>query len=98
MFALGRKTKKNNITSPELLAQVNPENIQLLKEFLDYLKSVDRSETTIDAYKSDIEIAFVWCLQNNGNKFFVDWTKRNIIAYQNWLLYENENSPARVRR
>jgi len=98
VFALGRKTKKNNITSPELLAQVNPENTQLLKEFLDYLRSVDRSETTIDAYKSDIEIAFVWCLQNNGNKFFVDWTKRNIIAYQNWLLYENENSPARVRR
>lgn len=98
MIALGRKTKKNNITSPELLERVNADNKQLLKEFLDYLRSTDRSDTTIAAYKSDIEIAFVWCLQNNDNKPFVNWTKRNIIAYQNWLIYENENSPARVRR
>ena len=95
---MGRKTKTNSITSPELLAQINPENVQLLNDFLNYLRSVQRSETTIAGYKSDIEIAFVWCLQNNANKFFVEWTKRNIVAYQNWLLNDNENSPARVRR
>lgn len=95
---MGRKTKMNSITSPELLAQINPDNIQLLNDFLDYLRSIQRSETTIAGYKSDIEIAFVWCLKNNSNRFFVDWTKRNIVAYQNWLLMNNENSPARVRR
>lgn len=95
---MGRKTKRNNITSPELLAQVNPQNTELLNDFLDYLRSVQRSETTIGAYRSDIEIAFVWCLQNNDNSFFCDWTKRQIVKYQNWLLNENENSPARVRR
>lgn len=95
---MGRATKMNSITSPELLAEVNPENKELLKDFLDYLKSVQRSETTIEAYRSDIEIAFVWCLQHNHNAFFVDWTKRQIVKYQNWLLNENENSPARVRR
>lgn len=95
---MGRKTKMNNITSPELLAQVNPLNKGILKDYIEYLESMDRSETTIAAYKSDIEIAWVWCLQYNDNKFFVDWTKRNIVKYQNWLLNENENSPARVRR
>lgn len=95
---MGRKTKMNNITSPELIAQVNPENIELLNDFVDYLKSVQRSNTTIEAYKSDIYIAFVWCLQNNGNAFFVNWTKRQVSKYQNWLINENENSPARVRR
>ena len=44
---MGRKTKMNSITSPELLAQVNPENTQLLEDFKDYLRSVQRSETTI---------------------------------------------------
>lgn len=95
---MGRSTKMNSITSPEKLAQVNPENMQLMREFLNYLRSVQRSETTIHGYENDIQIAWVWCLEQNGNKYFVDWTKRNIVAYQNWLLYNNENSPARVRR
>lgn len=95
---MGRKTKMNSITSPELLAQVNPDNIELLNDYLDYLRSVQRSETTIAGYKNDLEIAFVWNLLHNNNKFFVDWTKRNVVAFQNWLLNENENSPARIRR
>lgn len=98
MLTLGRKTKMNDITSPELLAQVNPQNIELLNDFMDYLKSVQRSETTINAYKNDIEIAWVWCLQHNNNAFYCDWTKRNVMKYQNWLINENGNSPARVRR
>ena len=95
---MARSTKMNSITSPELLRQVNPKNKQLLADFLDYLRSVQRSETTIAGYDNDIQIAWIWCLQNNDNKFFVDWTKRNIVAYQNWLLNNNENSPARIRR
>lgn len=95
---MSRKTKTNSITSPELLSQVNPENIQLLTDFLDYLRSIQRSDTTIAGYESDILIAWVWCLQNNKNEFFVNWTKRNIVAYQNWLLFSNGNSSARIRR
>lgn len=95
---MGRKIQQNKITSPELLAQVNPENKRLLEDFLTYLRSIQRSETTIAGYRSDAEIAFVWALQNNGNKFFVDWTKRDIVAFQNWMLNNNGNSPARVRR
>lgn len=95
---MGRSTKMNSITSAEKLTQVNPENAQLLRDFLDYLRSVQRSETTIHGYENDIQIAWVWCLENNGNKFFVDWTKRNIVSYQNWLLNSNSNSPARIRR
>lgn len=95
---MARRRANNKLTSPELLAQVNKENMRLLDDFLDYLKSVKRSETTIYVYKNDIEIAWVWSLQFNDNKFFVDWTKRNIVAYQNWLIETNNQSPARVRR
>lgn len=95
---MARTTKMNSITSPELWAQVSNENKQLLSDFLDYLRSVQRSETTIHGYENDIQIAFVWCLEHNNNTYFVNWTKRNIVAYQNWLLNNNENSPARIRR
>ena len=35
-----RKTVYNNICSPEKLAQVNPENVQLGNDFLEYLTSI----------------------------------------------------------
>lgn len=93
-----RKTKMNSITSPELLEQVNPDNKTLLTDFLNYMKSIKRSTGTCNGYKNDLEIFFVWVLQNAGNKNFTKVTKRDIIAFQNWLVYDNENSPARVRR
>ena len=95
---MGRKTKQNDLTSPEQLAQCNPENIRLLNDFLLYLRSIQRSETTIAAYENDLQIFMVWLLENAGNKHFTKMTKRDLIAYQNDLLYKNENSPARVRR
>lgn len=95
---MSRRTKRNNITSPELLKQVNSDNTRLLDEYLDYLRSIQRSETTINVYQNDLEIAFVWALKNNKNKFFIDWSKRDIVAFQNWLININGNSPARVRR
>lgn len=95
---MARKTRMNNLTSPELLAQVNPENMRLKNDFLDYLRSVQRSPGTIAGYSNDLDIFFVWVLQNARNKFFVNVTKRDIIAYQSWLINSNENSPARVRR
>lgn len=95
---MGRKTKHNTLTSPELIKQVNPRNLQLLDEYLDYMKSIQRSDGTLAQYRSDLQICFVWALKFNNNKFFIDWNKRNIVALQNWLLNANGNSPARVRR
>lgn len=88
----------NSITSPELLAQVNGNNRELKKEFLNYLKAINRSEGTIRQYGSDLDIFFCWVLQNAGNKDFNKITKRDIIAFQGWLINDNQNSPARVRR
>lgn len=95
---MSRKTKMNSITSPELIAQINPENMRLKNDFLEYLKSVQRSPGTISGYSNDLDIFFVWVLQNARNKFFVDISKRDLVAYQNWLINDNQNSPSRVRR
>lgn len=94
---MARKTKVNR-TDPAALSEVNSDNMRLLDDFIDYLRSTQKSETTILVYKNDIEIAWVWSLKQNNNKFFVEWTKRDVMAFQNYLVNVNGNSPARVRR
>lgn len=95
---MGRKVQHNNIVSEELLKQVNPENIELGNDFLDYLRSVDRSPNTIDAYAHDLNIFWVYLLQHCSNKFFIDLSKREISKYQSYCLTEWKWSPARIRR
>ena len=95
---MGRTTTQNKITTPELLDQINPQNKDLVKEFISYLYSVDRSHNTVYQYEQDLNIFFVWNLQNNKNKFFVDVSKKDFIRYQGYLVGINKNSPKRVRR
>lgn len=95
---MGRKTKQNRICTPELISQINPKNVRLMNDFLEYLRSIGKADSTVMAYTSDLYIFFVWALQNADNKYFPEISKRDIISYQNWLLRNNENSPARVRR
>lgn len=95
---MGRKTQMNHLTTPELLAQVNPDNLRLEEDFLNYLTSLRRSPTTVFGYKNDLDILFVYVLQHLDNKPFIYIKKREFVAFQNWLINENGNSPARVRR
>lgn len=95
---MGRTTVYNNITSEESLSKILPENKTLMKDFLDYLKSIDRSPSTISQYESDLKIFFVYNLENNDNKRFTEITKREFARFQNHALNEWGWSPKRVRR
>lgn len=95
---MGRKVKHNNIVTDELLSKCNSENIELGNDFLDYLRSVDRSPNTIDAYANDLRIFWVYLLKHCNNKFFIDLSKRDISKYQSYCLTEYKWSPARMRR
>ena len=95
---MGRATVYNNITSPEILEQVNEENKYLMKEFLEYLKSIDRAKTTIYQYEQDLNIFWAWNLQNNSNKEFIKITKREFAKFQNHAINEWQWSPKRTRR
>lgn len=95
---MSRKIQQNKLTSPELLAQVNPHNQHLMNDFLQYMRSIQRSVRTCEAYRHDLCLFFVWVLQHADNKPFYQITKRDITAYQGYLLEENKNSPTRVRR
>ena len=93
-----RATKINNLTSPEEIAKINKSNARLQEDFLEYLRSVQRSEGTIAGYKNDLDIFFVFVKNKLNNKKFQELNKRDMVKFQNWLITENENSPARVRR
>ena len=94
----GRGTVYNPLVTDELLAQVNPENKSLMEDFLDYMKSIDRSPQTISSYRSDLLIFFTWVLLNLNNKRFVDITKREFSRFQSHALETWKWSPKRVRR
>ncbi|WP_196032696.1 tyrosine-type recombinase/integrase [Flavonifractor plautii] len=93
-----RKTKQNDITSPELLSKLNRGNMRLKEDFLSYLRSVQRSPKTIAGYSNDLDIVLTWNYLYNNDKDFIKISKRDWAAFQNWLIHENGNSPARVRR
>lgn len=95
---MGRTTVYNNITTPEKIALCNKNNIELGEEFLDYLKSIDRAETTISQYEADLRILWCWNLEFNDNKDFIKITKREFAKMQRHCLDEWGWSPNRVRR
>ena len=93
----GRTTVYNEITSKDKLSQVNPENIELEKDFLDYLRSLDRSSGTISQYRANLHIFWCWNLEFNNNKFFVELTKREISKFQSHAINNWKWSPKRIR-
>lgn len=98
MATKGRTTVYNNITTEEKINQINQENIILMNDFLDYLKSIDRSPQTQKAYRSDLLIFFTWVLENLNNKKFINITKREFSRFQSYAMETWGWSPKRVRR
>lgn len=95
---ISRFTVYNKIVTPEKLTKVNPENIQLGEDFLEYLQSIDRSPDTIKGYRNDLKIFWVWCLDFNGNKYFPELTKREVAKFQNYALNTWNWGSSRMRR
>ena len=79
----GRSTVYNKITSKEKLAKVNIENVDLEKSFIEYLMALGRSDGTIKQYRANLHVFWIWNLEKNYNKPFVDLKKRDIIRFQN---------------
>ena len=91
-----RKTKRLKSITDKEFEQVNPDNIELIDDFIIYCESVDKATTTITAYKSNLRIWMMWFKDNLNNKSFLEIQKRDIVKFQNWCL-KREMSPARIR-
>jgi integrase len=97
VLRLPRKTYKKQITSPELTAQFNPENVKLVNRFLKY-KNTSKSDGTITGYTSDLNIFFTWNLLYNDNKLFVDLEKLELADYFGYGVEELHWSANRFSR
>lgn len=95
---MGRTTVYNKITNEEKIENINPENKQLTEDFLDYLSSINRSDGTIKGYKNDLDIFFVWNLEYNKDKSFIEIKKREFAKFQGYALNKWGWSAKRVRR
>ena len=81
VIKIARSTVYNQITSSEKLEKVNPENKELGEDWLEYLESIDRSPQSVIAYRSDLNIFWVWNSEYNKDKFFTDLTKREVAKF-----------------
>lgn len=95
---MARTTVYNSITSKEKLDKIDPENLQLGEDWLEYMQSIDRSPKSIVGYRSDLRIFWVWNMEFNNNKFFTKLTKREIAKFQNHAINVWGWSPNRIRR
>ena len=90
----GRKTFRKVITSDELIAQINPENVKLMERFLKNF-ATKRSPKSVVVYRSNLNIFFVWNLLENDNRPFVEIKKLHLMDFFDYGLSELQWSPNR---
>ena len=93
---MARKTQKTFNTTPEEVASINPDNLELIEEFIMFFEATDHSEKSVKVTRSNLNIFFVWLMKNRKNKDFCEIKKKDILAYQSYLMKQGL-SPARIR-
>lgn len=93
----GRETFRKIITSDELIAQINPENIKLMERFLKNF-ATKRSPKSVVVYRSNLHIFFVWNLLENSNRPFVKIKKLEMLDFFDYALSELRWSPNRFHQ
>lgn len=66
-------------------AKVSKENQKLVKEFLQYCKSNNKSPQSIYQYENWLKVFFCWNYTENEDKFFINLKKRDFISYFGYL-------------
>lgn len=80
---MSRTTVYNtNLTSD--WENVSSENKRLVKDFIQYCKSNDKSPQTISQYEEWLKVFFCWNYKENENKFFIDLKRRDFVYYFGW--------------
>lgn len=91
---MARETFKNIITSEEKIKKINPKNTKLVNRYLSNLKK-NHSDATIKVYQSNFNIFFVWNLEYNENKFFIDLRKIELNEFFDFCVSDLKYGSAR---
>lgn len=92
-----RKTFKKIITTPEILAEINPKNKKLMESYLKH-KNTICSDLTVKNYRSDLNIFFAWNVLENDNKFFINVKKRQLAEFFGYCVNDLKWSTSRYAR
>lgn len=92
---MARKTYRKIITSDKLIKKINKSNMELAERFLK-TKSRDLSPKSIEVYRSNLNIFFVWNLQHNNNKHFTEIKKLEFSDFFNYAAEEMDMGSARL--
>lgn len=80
---MGRSTVYNdNLTNN--YSKISADNQKLVKDFIKYCKSNDKSPQTIHQYEEWLKVFFCWNYSENDDKFFIDLKKRDFVYYFGW--------------
>ena len=91
-----RKTRRVMFADTEELKDINPDNLDLIEDYLSYMKGTGKADTTLTVYRSNLNIFFVWCKNYCKNKDFSEIKKNDYLKFQTYMVSENL-SPARIR-
>ena len=83
---MGRKTEQHKYFTEEKWIKVNEVNRTLTDEFMDYLTASGKSKETIKVYYNNLQIFFVWVLENLNDKSVVEINKKDIMKWQNFMV------------
>lgn len=64
--------------------KISQENKNLVKDFIRYCKSNDKSPMTIHQYEEWLKVFFCWNYNENNDKFYINLKKRDFVYYFGW--------------
>lgn len=88
----------NKIYTPERWEQVNPENKNILNDFLAEYKQQRKAESTIKAYWQDGRIILIYILLCQNNKSILEMKKKDFRNFSLWLTEDCNLSSSRANR
>lgn len=88
----------NRIYSDEEWAEVNPENINVMNDFLEEYRQRKKKKSTIEAYFQDLRIILIYIKRFCGNKCIFDLGKKDFRRLSLWLSEDLQLSSARTNR
>lgn len=88
----------NKIFNEQEWEKVNDFNKNLLEDFLIELSSLKKSKGTVNQYKNDIRIIFIYILRKLENKPITELNKKHFRNISLWFINELNLSSARCNR
>lgn len=92
---MGRKTGFNkNLT--ENYDKINPQNKELVEEFIRYCYAMDKSKATMNTYTNQLKIFMCWNYEYNHDKFFIDLKSKDFVSFIGYLRGTLNSSSNRI--